>query len=122
MSPELERVPRDPPIPTPIRIPAGQSGKAERWGTTLSGREAGAPPSSRVCRKCGERKPMKSFVANGKCLHGRAHTCYVCHEDRPATLAYRIARYRSYQDRKAAVPRFPHIRVLEDWSGDPEND
>ncbi len=68
----------------------------------------------RVCRKCGEEKPLDQFVAEKYCVGGRTHRCKACH----SKINY--ARYR--ESRQEARPkRYRHLilpkdRGIFDWA------
>jgi predicted HNH restriction endonuclease len=36
----------------------------------------------RVCKKCGEEKPLESFKEHKQCKHGREYTCTACTTNR----------------------------------------
>lgn len=37
---------------------------------------------TRVCRKCGQEKPLEEFAKNKGCVLGRTHTCKQCEAER----------------------------------------
>ena len=37
---------------------------------------------TRVCRKCGQEKPLEEFAKNKGCVLGRIHTCKQCEAER----------------------------------------
>lgn len=37
---------------------------------------------TRVCRKCGQEKPLSEFVKNKTCALGYSHTCKQCNAER----------------------------------------
>ena len=37
---------------------------------------------TRVCRKCGQEKPLEEFAKNKECVLGRTHTCKQCEAER----------------------------------------
>lgn len=55
----------------------------ERWYrngfTDLRPKNHPAPDGMKVCRKCGETKPLDGFTTDKKSADGRAYWCRVCH-------------------------------------------
>lgn len=37
---------------------------------------------TRVCRKCGQEKPLEEFAKNKECVLGRTHTCKQCEAEK----------------------------------------
>ena len=68
----------------------------------------------RVCRKCGEEKPLDQFVADKHCVAGRTYRCKACHSG--------ICKGRYRESRREASPRrFRHLvlpkdRGVFDWA------
>ena len=60
----------------------------------------------RVCRKCGQEKPLSEFVKNKECVLGRTHTCKQCEAEK--NRKWREANPEKYREqfrtRRAANP------------------
>ena len=59
---------------------------------------------TRVCRKCGQEKPLEEFVKDNTCALGHGHTCKQCKADQSRKrYAANLEKMREYKRKQYAA-------------------
>lgn len=65
---------------------------------------------TRVCRKCGQEKPLEEFAKNKECVLGRTHTCKQCEAEK-----YRKWREANLEKARESVRKWRESNRERGW-------
>lgn len=85
--------------------------------------ECVAVPQTKLCKVCGDMKPLEDFYRHPDCADGRAHLCKECHKTRMTVRRKTNPEVQAYDRERAKLPhrREKAREITARWRSDNPN-